>query len=76
MPAWQVAGMRIAGPLALKSVGEGAATQVWAAVNPGAAQITGEYLQDCNVASSSSFGRDLALAARLWEETERIVAAL
>lgn len=60
----------------LKSVGQGAATQVWAAVHPDAAAHNGEYLADCNVKASSGRGRDAALAARLWEESERIVAKL
>jgi WW domain-containing oxidoreductase len=64
------------GPLFLKTVGAGAATQTYCAVHPEAAGITGEYWSDCNVAESSALGKDLALAERLWTETERIVAAL
>ena len=67
-------GVLAAGPLFLKSVGEGAATEVWAAVHPAAALISGQYLQDCNVADSSSLGKDMALAAKLWTATEEIVA--
>jgi WW domain-containing oxidoreductase len=62
-----------AGPLVLKSIPEGAATQTWAAVNPGAGALNGEYLADCNVAVSSRQGSDLELAARLWAATEAIV---
>lgn len=76
MPAWQSTLFSLAGPVALKSVGEGAATQVWAAANPDTASVHGEYLQDCNVAKSSKNGQDMALAAKLWEESERIVASL
>ena len=49
---------------------------MWAAVSPGAAELHGEYLQDCNVSRSSAPGQDAALAKKLWEETERIVAGL
>jgi len=65
-----------AGPLFLKTIPQGAATQVWAAVHPDMATISGEYLSDCNVARSSARGMDMQLAGRLWEETDRIVAGL
>ncbi|HEX6241510.1 MAG TPA: SDR family NAD(P)-dependent oxidoreductase, partial [Polyangiales bacterium] len=67
---------RVATPLALKSIGEGAATEVWAAVHPDAARINGEYLSDCNVAKPRRLAEDPALAERLWTETERLVASL
>ncbi len=66
----------LAAPLVLKDIPEGAATQTWALVNTAAGTLTGEYLADCNVAASSALGRDTALAAKLWTETERIVAGL
>ena len=64
----------LAGPLVLKTIPEGTATQTWAAVHLGAAALNGEYLVDCNVAKSSKLGSDRALAARLWEVTEGIAA--
>ena len=45
------------------------------AVHPDATE-SGAYWSDCNVAKSSRHGRDPELAARLWTETERIVASL
>lgn len=69
-------GWSVLGPLFLKTIPEGAATQVWAAVHPDAADINGEYIADCNVKKSSKNGADMALAKRLWEETERIVDEL
>jgi NAD(P)-dependent dehydrogenase (short-subunit alcohol dehydrogenase family) len=66
----------IANPIALKSVGEGAATEVWAAVHPGGASLSGEYLADCNVARPRRLAEDDALAERLWAETEKLVARL
>jgi NAD(P)-dependent dehydrogenase (short-subunit alcohol dehydrogenase family) len=59
-----------------KTVPQGAATQCYVAVNPAAAAITGEYWVDCNVATSSTYGRDDALAAALWAKSEAIAAAL
>lgn len=66
----------IASAIALKSVGQGAATQCYVATHPSLRGVTGEYFADCNVAPSSRKSRDEALGERLWEVTERIVAAL
>ncbi len=66
----------LSGPLFLKTIPQGASTQVWALVHPTAANLQGEYLADCNVATSSALGRDAALALRLWEETERLIASI
>ncbi len=76
MPALVQGAMPALSGLALKTIAEGAATQVWAAVHPGAAEVNGEYLVDCNVAFSHPNGRDMAMAERLWKVTEAIVAAL
>jgi WW domain-containing oxidoreductase len=67
-------GLLVAAPLFMKSVGQGAATQTWAAVHPDAAKVNGEYLSDCNVSTSSAHGQDKALAEKLWSATEEIVA--
>ena len=74
--AWQTVAFAVANPLFLKSIPQGAATQTWAAVHPGAAAHAGAYLADCNVATSTAAGQDLAMAARLWEVSEQIVAKL
>jgi NAD(P)-dependent dehydrogenase (short-subunit alcohol dehydrogenase family) len=71
-----VAAMSLAKPLLLKTIPQGAATEVWAAVHPDAASINGEYLSDCNLARSSPQGQDLEAAARLWEISEAKVAEL
>jgi WW domain-containing oxidoreductase len=63
-------------PLFMKSAQQGAATQCWAAVHPDATAHNGAYLADCNVAPASRSAQDDALAARLWTESERIIAAL
>lgn len=66
----------VASAVVLKSVPEGAATQCYLAVHPQVAGINGEYFSHCNVARCSELARDPALAARLWQESERIVASL
>ena len=64
------------GPLVLKSVPQGAATEVYAAVHPAVATISGAYFADCNVARPRPDAEDAALAAKLWQVSERIVAGL
>jgi WW domain-containing oxidoreductase len=70
------AGMRILAPVAFKTIPQGAATQCYVATHPSLAQVSGEYFANCNVARSSRLSRSPELAARLWAESERIVAAL
>lgn len=76
MPGWMQAITGVMAPVVLKSIPEGAATQTWAAVHPVTAALRGEYLADSNVAIPSAHGRDDALAAKLWVESEKIVAGL
>lgn len=66
----------LSAPLFLKSVEEGAATEVYAAVHPSLAATSGVYFADCNVARPRADAEDPALARRLWEVTEAIVARL
>ncbi|MBX3130141.1 MAG: SDR family oxidoreductase [Polyangiaceae bacterium] len=69
-------GLALVAPIALKTVAQGAATQVYVATHPSLADVSGEYFADCNLARSTAHGRDPALAEKLWEVSERIVAAL
>jgi NAD(P)-dependent dehydrogenase (short-subunit alcohol dehydrogenase family) len=68
--------LTLAGPVFFKSIPQGAATQCWAVAHPGASDLRGRYLVDCNPATPSALAQDQALQERLWEETERIVAQL
>lgn len=63
-------------PLFLKNEGQGAATQVYVAVHPAVAGVSGEYFADCNVARPRPDAEDPAIARRLWEVSEEIVAKL
>ncbi len=62
--------------IALKSIPQGAATEVYVAVHPAAAGISGAYFADCNVAKSRADADDAALARKLWQVSEEIVAKL
>lgn len=69
-------GLRLAAPLALKSAAQGAATQTYLATSPAVATVTGLYFADCNPSEPAPIANDAGLAARLWEASEKIVAAL
>jgi WW domain-containing oxidoreductase len=64
------------GPLFLKTVPQGAATEVYVAASPALAGVSGQYFADCNVAQARRDTNDAALAKKLWEVSEKIVADL
>jgi WW domain-containing oxidoreductase len=68
--------MAIAGPLFLKTIPQGAATEVFAAVHPKALALAGQYLADCNAATPRKDAEDAALARQLWTVSEQIVQGL
>lgn len=60
----------------LKSIAQGAATTVFAAASPHAADMSGRYLADCGPASESYLGRNDELAQQLWIETMHQIRAV
>ncbi len=64
------------GPLLLKTVPQGAATEVFVATSPKVADVSGEYFADCNVASPRADANDPELAKKLWAKSEELVASL
>ena len=74
-PLIHVAG-RLVSPVFMKSVAQGAATQVYVATHPSLERVSGRYFADCNEKNSSLQGDDPLLAAALWKKTEEIVAGL
>ncbi|HMJ57024.1 MAG TPA: SDR family oxidoreductase [Polyangiaceae bacterium] len=63
-------------PLLLKTVPQGAATEMYVATNPALDGVSGEYFADSNVAKARRDTNDTALAQKLWEVSEKIVANL
>ncbi len=59
----------------MASPAKGAETLVWAATAPELEQVSGAYLKKRKQSSSSTGSRDPELATRLWDVTERLVAA-
>ena len=66
----------VCSPLFLKTVAQGAATQVYVATNPGLANVSGEYFAECNVAMPRADALSAATAKQLWEVSEKIIAVL
>ena len=72
---WPLALLAGATRLFMRNTQRGAATQALLAASPRVAGISGEYWADCQIAAGSPLLADDALAARLWEVSEHIVAA-
>lgn len=60
----------------LKTVEQGAATQCFVAVNSAAAELTGEYFDDCAVAEAAPAATDDAAGEALWQRSEELWDAL
>ncbi len=56
-----------------KTVEQGAATSVYAALAPGV--IGGRFYNDCAEAEAAAYATDPAAAERLWELSEELLAA-
>jgi hypothetical protein len=56
------------------TVEEGAAPVIALATRPDLADVTGQYFDRFEAAAPSLLAQDLALAARLWQESERIIS--
>ena len=76
IPALAQMAMKIASPLILKTPAQGAATQCYLAASPAVAKVTGAYYADCNPSETTPIARDMSLAARLWQESEALVARI
>jgi WW domain-containing oxidoreductase len=59
----------------MKTIPQGAATQALLAASPLVDGISGEYWVDCQIGEGSIHLNDRAMAQRLWNTSERIVAA-
>lgn len=63
-------------PLTLKTIPQGAATQVYVATNPALEGVSGEYFADSNLEKPRADTDDVALAQKLWSVSEKIAADL
>ena len=60
--------------LFFKSPEQGAATQSMLAASPVVQQISGKYWEDCQIAEGSKYLSDTAMASRLWQVSDELVA--
>ena len=60
----------------LKTVAQGAATQVYVATHPSLDKVSGKYFADCNILKARKDTEDPEIAKKLWEVTEEIVKTL
>jgi NAD(P)-dependent dehydrogenase (short-subunit alcohol dehydrogenase family) len=67
-------GLRLIKPFVLTAE-KGARTSIYLASSPVVANVTGEYFFRCKSIKPSHAARDDLAAARLWAETERLLAA-
>jgi WW domain-containing oxidoreductase len=75
MPVVAAAAMSALAPIFMKTVQQGAATQVYVATNPQLANVSGQFFTDCNVAKARPDTDDEQLAQRLWDVSARLLAA-
>ena len=66
--------VKLTAALFARSPEKGAETLVWLATSPEAANVSGEYFHDRKVARTAALARDDALAAKLWEFSEKLCA--
>ncbi len=71
---WKGGVFQVVGKVFMKTIAQGAATSVFAAVDPSLTGQSGAYLADCAVTQASRDGRDDALAAKLWDVSDRLVS--
>eukprot|EP00884_Botryococcus_braunii_P003403 jgi/Botrbrau1/13063/Bobra.0187s0025.1 len=77
LPWYVRTGLSWLGPViyGFKSIPQGAATTVYAALSPDLEGKSGAYLDDCAVAKAAPAAEDAQLAKKLWDLTEKEVAA-
>jgi NAD(P)-dependent dehydrogenase (short-subunit alcohol dehydrogenase family) len=57
-----------------RTVEQGAATSCYVATHPGLDGVSGYYFSDCNAAVPSGYAQDDAMAKRLWQVSEQLMA--
>ncbi|MFK8020831.1 MAG: SDR family oxidoreductase [Pseudomonadales bacterium] len=60
-------------PLFEKTIAEGAATQVYLAANPDAAQHNGCYFSDVATKTPSKYGQDTSMQRKLWQVSNELI---
>jgi WW domain-containing oxidoreductase len=66
----------ILSPIVLKTLPQGAATQVYVATDPALATVSGKYFADCNITAPRADAEDPGIANSLWKISEQIADAV
>ncbi|MCB1141354.1 MAG: SDR family oxidoreductase [Leptospiraceae bacterium] len=66
----------LAGPVFLKSIEEGAATQCYVATSPNIENLSGSYFADCNVSGTRREANDKNLSKKLFDVSLEIIEKL
>jgi len=73
LPRWKVVALETVGSLFTKTVGQGAATQVYVGTAPALATTSGYFFEHCNPIRAGGFTEDTQMARQLWDVSEELV---
>lgn len=74
LPRWQVIALETVGSLFTKTMGQGAATQVYVATAPALSETSGYFFEHCNPIRAGGYTEDTEMAAKLWAASDEIAA--
>ena len=66
----------VVNPLFLKSIAQGAATQVYVATSADLTSVSGQFFANCNIATPRKDAENQDTAQRLWEVSDEIIKRL
>jgi len=64
------------GPLFLKSIGQGAATQIFVLTSPEIVSVSGSYFRDCKKIEPTKMAQDPVQAQILWEKSLELMSRM
>jgi NAD(P)-dependent dehydrogenase (short-subunit alcohol dehydrogenase family) len=74
MPQWKVVALETLGKPFTKSLGQGAATQVYLATAPALSETSGYFFDNCNPIRAGGYTEDTVMAQQLWEVSAELTA--
>jgi NAD(P)-dependent dehydrogenase (short-subunit alcohol dehydrogenase family) len=74
MPRWKVIALETLGKPFTKTMGQGAATQVYVGTAPALSETSGYFFDHCNPVRAGGYTEDMEMAARLWDVSDELAA--
>lgn len=74
LPWWKNFALETLGKPFTKTMGQGAATQVYVATAPALSEVNGYFFDHCNPVRAGGYTEDKEMAARLWQVSEELAA--